>query len=64
MEDKTMGNIAEVLVLVGAANWGLLQFAKINLVEYVPTTIPYGREIVYGAIAASAVFIAYTKWMK
>jgi uncharacterized membrane protein YuzA (DUF378 family) len=51
--------IASILVLVGAINWGLDKLLKFDLVEKALGTGGWAM-LVYGAIAASGVYVAYT----
>lgn len=51
---------APIVAAVGAINWGLAEFANLNLVtkiaEFVPATIPTAK-ILYGVIAAAGVML-------
>ena len=51
---------ALAVALVGAANWGLEAFLKINLVTMLAGSY---ATIVYGVVTAAAVYVAVTtKW--
>lgn len=56
--------IAYVLVLVGAINWGLVEFVNTNLVETVFGSMPTIMSVVYGAVAASGAYLAYLTFLK
>lgn len=49
---------AVVLAGAGAINWGLIQFAGMNLVDKIPFLNQYPT-IVYGAIAISGIYVVY-----
>ena len=60
MAKDTLGMTANILAGVGALNWGLVEFADglnlvTKLVEVVP--IPNIAKILYGAIAASGIYV-------
>lgn len=58
MNKAMIGKAAKILVIVGGINWGLALF-NINLVLTVFGALPLLVKIVYGAIGASAVYLAY-----
>jgi len=62
-DNKTIENIALVLLLVGGLNWGLSLF-NVNLVTMLFGSIKLLPEIVYGLVGASALYTAWAKWMK
>ena len=56
-----MYDTSEILLIVGGLNWGLVEFLDMNLVDYLPEMV---RPFVYGLIGASALYLAYIKFMK
>lgn len=57
---KLLHQIAYVLVLVGALNWGLVGAFDFNLVEYLLGSWPSVVMIVYVLVGLSAIFEAVT----
>lgn len=62
--EKVVYEVAEWLLIVGGLNWGLSQFFGFNLVTVLVGSIPIVAQIIYGAIAASALWLAYFKLKK
>jgi hypothetical protein len=56
--------IALILVLVGGLNWGLVGLLNLNLVTLILGSIPILVTIVYDLVGLSALYIAYTKFVK
>jgi len=56
--------IALILVLVGGLNWGLVGLLNINLVTLILGSVPILVTIVYDLVGLSALYIAYTKFVK
>lgn len=55
--------IAIILVIIGGINWGLIGIANTNLVA----SILYNsniENIVYDLVGLSAIYIAYTRFLK
>ncbi|MBU1007849.1 DUF378 domain-containing protein [Candidatus Dependentiae bacterium] len=50
--------LASFLSAIGAINWGLTKFFKLNLVEYIcrMVTVVYLEEILYGTIAICGLY--------
>jgi uncharacterized membrane protein YuzA (DUF378 family) len=62
LKEKTMYNLAELLLIIGGLNWGLAIF-EFNLVTFL-----FGSGIlttvVYAAVGLSAAWLAWFKWLK
>ena len=56
--------IALILVLVGGLNWGLVGLLNIDLVVVILGSAPILVKIVYDLVGLSALYIAYTKFVK
>ena len=56
--------IALILVLVGGLNWGLVGLLNIDLVVVILGSAPILVKIVYDLVGLSAIYIAYTKFVK
>jgi hypothetical protein len=56
--------IALILVLVGGLNWGLVGLLNLNLVTLILGSVPILVKIVYDLVGLSALYIAYTKFVK
>jgi hypothetical protein len=56
--------IALILVLVGGLNWGLVGLLNLNLVTLILGSVPILVTIVYDLVGLSALYIAYTKFVK
>ena len=53
--------IAQILVLAGALNWGLLAYAKINAVE---TLVPKAyQQAVYKAVGIAALYVILLRFV-
>ena len=63
MLPKKYKGIAEILVLVGALNWGLHALGY-NVVEMLLSSWPMAVSIAYYAVGISAALLAYDKYMK
>lgn len=60
--NKTLQTGAIVLAGVGALNWGLQEFLKINVLNYVPVGLI--KTAVVAIIAISGGFVLYWKYKK
>ena len=56
--------LALILVLVGGLNWGLVGLLNLNLVTLILGSVPILVTIVYDLVGLSALYIAYTKFVK
>ena len=59
MNKKMMYDVAEWSLIVGGANWALVEFLDTNLVSWLPEIL---GPVVYGVIGASAVYLALIKF--
>lgn len=57
--------IAAFLSALGAINWGLSKFFKLNLVEYLNSMVKvnYLEEALYGVISVSGLFLLLSLFM-
>lgn len=53
---KIIDNIALVLIIIGAINWGLIGFFKFNLVETIFGDMTMLARIVYGLVGISGLW--------
>lgn len=60
--NPTLTKGAAILAGIGALNWGLSQFASIDLLSYVPTGI--ANTVVVAAIAISGIVVLYQVYQK
>lgn len=65
MKKGTLGKVAKILLVAGGLNWGLLPLLKINIVQWLATSInvPILETIVYIAVGLSAVWQVFN-WKK
>lgn len=60
---KGLGQIANILVIVGALNWGLVGLLDLNVVNMVVGTVAGLEKIVYILVGLSGVLVL-TQWNK
>lgn len=61
---KSLAPVAQILVIVGALNWGLIALADLNLVTALLGEGSMLTRVVYALVGLSAVWIAYEMWGK
>ncbi|MFA5933266.1 MAG: DUF378 domain-containing protein [Microgenomates group bacterium] len=61
---KLVSQIAGVLVLVGALNWGLVGLLNMNLVTTIFGSGSMLTNIVYDLVGLSALLVAYDMYVK
>lgn len=61
---KSLDLVALVLVLVGALNWALVAFLKLNVVTTIFGETSVLTTVVYGLVGLSALYVAYTSFAK
>ncbi|MBW8308029.1 MAG: DUF378 domain-containing protein [Candidatus Paracaedibacteraceae bacterium] len=61
MENKRhlLGVIGEVLVIVGAINWGLVGLFDVNLVNLIFNSYPLLEKSVYSLVGIAGLYILY-----
>lgn len=57
---NTLRNIAYMLVLIGAINWGLVGVFHFDLVAFMLGNMSILTRMVYGLVGISAVYLAFT----
>lgn len=62
--NKMLELIANILVIVGALNWGLIGLLNLNLVTLIFGSIDILVTIIYVLVGLSAVVVAAAKFMK
>ena len=60
MDNKLIGLIANILVVIGAINWGLVGIANIDLVAVLFSSIPLLQQAVYVLVGLSGLYVGYT----
>ena len=55
---------ADVLVVIGAVNWGLVGLGGWNVVNLIVGSIPWLESLVYVLVGISGLYMAYRKWGK
>lgn len=56
MKNPSITGLAEVLVVVGAINWGLVGIANLNLVNTLLGTAPRLEQLVYVLVGLSGLY--------
>lgn len=64
MKLKTVKNISKWLVVIGAANWGLVGLFKFDLVDWILGSWPVLVRIVYVIIGVAGFWGIYNKLTK
>lgn len=59
MKKKWIGKTAEILLLVGGLNWGLVGLFNFNLVTTIFGSVPFLVSLIYVLVGISAVYKAY-----
>ncbi|PIO02894.1 DUF378 domain-containing protein [Candidatus Micrarchaeota archaeon CG_4_10_14_0_2_um_filter_55_9] len=59
MKKSALDWIAEILVIIGGLNWGLVGLANMNLVETLVGGIPPLNTAVYALVGLSALYMLY-----
>jgi hypothetical protein len=63
MDDKMIGLIAFILVVIGGINWALVGLVNLDLVVLLCGKTLIAR-VIYILIGAAACYLAYEKWLK
>ncbi|ASW43622.1 DUF378 domain-containing protein [Clostridium isatidis] len=53
---KVLDNIALILVIIGAINWGLIGFFDFNLVEAIFSTMPAISRVIYALVGIAGLY--------
>ncbi|MBU5455092.1 DUF378 domain-containing protein [Caproiciproducens sp. MSJ-32] len=53
---KVIDNIALILVIIGAINWGLIGFFDFNLVEAIFSTMPAISRVIYAIVGIAGLY--------
>ncbi|WP_418222626.1 DUF378 domain-containing protein [Clostridium isatidis] len=53
---KVLDNIALILVIIGAINWGLIGFFDFNLVEAIFSTMPAISRVIYALVGITGLY--------
>lgn len=53
---KTIDNIALILIIIGAINWGLVGFFKFNLVDAIFGSMSAISRIIYALVGISGIW--------
>ncbi len=64
MEKSALDWIAEILVIIGGLNWGLVGLANMNLVDMLVGGIPPLDTAVYALVGLSALYMLYGLFAK
>lgn len=59
MKGNVVDKIAEILVIIGGLNWGLVGLLDLDLVQLILGSIPILAKAVYVLVGLSAVYMAY-----
>lgn len=59
MEKNAVDWIAEILVIIGGLNWGLVGLANMNLVDILVGGMPPLDKVVYALVGLSALYRVY-----
>lgn len=64
MEKNPLDLVAEVLVIIGGLNWGLVGLLKLDLVQLLFGSIPILAQVIYILVGLSALYMLYALFMK
>jgi uncharacterized protein len=64
MEKNAVDWIAEILVIIGGLNWGLVGLANMNLVDILVGGMPPLDKVVYALVGLSALYMVYALFAK
>ena len=62
--NKTVDLIAQILVIIGGLNWGLVGLLNMNLVEMIFGFMPLLVTVVYALVGLCALYMIYMLFMK
>jgi uncharacterized membrane protein YuzA (DUF378 family) len=62
--EKLIGMIANILVIIGGLNWGLVGLLNMNVVEMIFGFMPLLTTVVYVLVGLSALYMLYMLLMK
>ena len=63
MDEKLIGLIALVIVIIGGINWGLVGLINVDLIVLLCGKTLITR-LIYILVGASACYMIYEKWLK
>ena len=62
--NKTLDLIAQILVIIGGLNWGLVGLLNMNVVDMIFGFMPLLATVVYVLVGLSALYMIYLLFMK
>lgn len=63
MDKKTLDKLANILLIVGGVNWGLIGWLDYNLVEELFGPGSTAARVIYAVIGAAAVYVIYYMYL-
>jgi len=57
---KTLKTISYILIIVGALNWGLVGFFKLDLVQFIFGEMTFLSRLIYSLVGLSGLYLVFT----
>ena len=61
VNEKQIKKAARILLVAGAINWGLVEFAKFDLVEFLSFDMGWLYSVLIGAVAAAGLYAIWKR---